>query len=240
MTALLDSLTELGQSDSFYDDLPDEALDQMLVELALVYSNPEADPELVQLTALAAAELELNTSNGGEVTDSVVTVAFSLLDGGDETDPDVGTIVSDVIESAFGGLDSEQFTDTLSSLQNAANAYEAFGDAITVETDENGDTVVDSPADVNVEAVAQDAVVAIAISEIVTAFEADNPGDTIDTQEELLAFTSAASDPDDEDYLASKATFDAAMDNLAANESFDNILLASGLSDLFSFGEEGV
>ena len=260
--ALIDELSVLSQSDTFYADLvaqdeavgPGEqsALDQILEELGNVYTNEDGSPiedpteeqeAEIQAAALAAAEIELQTSSGAEVANSLVTVAFGLIGGDDEGEGegggDGGDIVSDVIESAFGGLTGDEFTETLSSLQNAAVAFEAFGNTIDVETDENGDVVsVDSPPDVNVESVAQNAVVAIALSEIVVAFEDDNPGETIDSQEELLDLAAQASDETDPNHAASKATFDAAMEALDTNEAFDNILVASGLADLFSFGDE--
>ena len=263
--ALIDELAILSQSDDFYANLiaqdleqqnldpnTPSALDQILEELGNVYTNEDGSPiadateeevAAIRAAALAAAEIELQTSSGAEVANSLVTVAFGLIGGDEGGEGEGGTegsdIVTDVIESAFGALSADDFTETLSSLQNAAVAFEAFGNTIDVVTDENGDVVsVDSPPDVNIESVAQNAVVAIALSEIVTAYEADNPGETIDSQEELLALTEAASDTENPDYAASKATIDAAMDALDANTAFDNILVASGLADLFSFGDE--
>ncbi len=258
--ALVDELANLSQSSAFYDELveqdlanPEEpsALDQILEELGAVYTNadgtPVVDPApedvpLIQQAALIAADIELNTSNGAEVVDSLVTAAFGLIgDTGGGTEPAPGqsfeSIVSDMINASFGSLTGEEFTETLSSLKNAAVAYEAFGGTVEGERDATTDEVISvtAPEDANIEAVAQNAAVAIVLTEIVVEYEAAT-GQTINSQEELTALATSAADTSDPGYAESSAIITAAVTNLETNTSFDNILVASGLADLLNLG----
>jgi hypothetical protein len=215
---LLVAVTDLLESDSFYQDIAedDEVRAAVLDNLSEIYAGgSDADLADQQQASLLVAEIELNSTAAGEVTDDFVNVITEILDAPQES----GTpeeFTETIVAQVFSDVTAENFDDTLDALLAASEAYTFYGESL----DDSGEVVV--PEDSNAGAVAQNAVVAILISEIV-----DVDGD----QPELLSIEEFEAivindEPFPEDFALEGNPME---ENLA----LANILNASGFEDLF-------
>ena len=220
---LLAAVTDLVESDSFYQDIAedDKVRNAVLTNLSEIYAD-DSDADLAdqQQAALLVAEIELNSTAAGEVVDDFVNVVTEIL----EEPPESGTVeefAETIVTQVFADVTEDNFDETLDALFAAADAYTFYGESL----DDSGEVV--TPEDSNAGAVAQDAVVAILISKIV-----DIDGD----QPELLSIEEfEAIVIDDEPF---PADFAIEENPLEENTALVNILAASGMDDLFSTGEE--
>ncbi|MBT3275132.1 MAG: hypothetical protein HN368_18400 [Spirochaetales bacterium] len=233
--ALIATIENLVQSDSFYDDLAADETGELktavIDNLTAIYeayeaASAEEQTPAAQQQALDAAvliaEVELNSTQAGEVVDNFVTVATTFID----TPPDVSTpdgvdsLVQTVLGDVFADVtDSDSFNATISALLEAADSYTFFGENLDTDTTT---PELDIPADSSAGAVAQDAVVALLVFEVLT-----NSGGTL-TQAEL------------EDVVINDAPFPADFavtgNPLEDNTALANVLDASGLGGLFEGG----
>ena len=220
---LLTVISDLIESDSFYEDIADNDVvrEAVIGNLSEIYSGG-SDAELAdqQQASLLVAEIELNSTAAGDVVDDFVNVMTKII----EEPPESGSaeeFTETIVTQVFADVTEENFDETLVALFAAADAYTFYGESL----DDSGEIVV--PDDSNTGAVAQDAVVAILISEIV---------DLDGGQDELLSvgeFRSIVIDdePFPEDFAIEE-------NPLEENEALVNILTASGMEDMFSGQEE--
>lgn len=217
---LLETVTELLETDSFMQDVAgDEDIRTAVLEnLAEIYDeSSDADITEQQQASLLVAEIELNSTAAGEVVDDFVNVMDEIL----EEPPDSGSpeeFAETVVTAVFADVTEDNFDETLDALLAAAEAYTFYGESL----DDTGEVV--APENLNTGAVAQDAIVAILISEIVDVDGAgDQPG--LLTLKEFKAIV-VDDAPFPEDF--------AIVENpLEENVALVNILDASGMEDFF-------
>jgi hypothetical protein len=216
---LLSVITDLSESDTFFEDIAKDKDTRAAVvgSLIEIYSDgSEAETADKQQASLLVAEVELSTTQAGNVVNDFVNVLTEYVEEPPESG-DAEAIAETVVTKAFSKVTEENFDETLDALLAAGEAYTFYGESL----DDSGEIAV--PQDTNAGAVAQDAIVAILVSEIV-----DTDGD----QPELLSpeeFKAVV--VDDEPFPE-----DFALENspLEENQALVNILEASGLEDLFS------
>lgn len=221
---LLAAVTNLLESDSFYQDiaLNDEVREAVLDNLSEIYAgDSNADLADQQQASLLVAEIELNSTAAGEVVDDFVNVMTAII----EAPPESGSaeeFAETIVTEVFADVTEVNFDETLNALLAAAEAYTFYGESL----DDSGEVV--APEDSNSGAVAQDAIVAILISEIV-----DLDGD----QPELLSIEEfEAIVINDEPFPENFAIVENPMEE---NVALVNILNASGMEGLFPAQEEG-
>ena len=218
---LLSAVTELLETDSFMQDIAEdeEIRTALLDNLSEIYDEgSDADIEDQQQASLLVAEIELNSTAAGGVVDDFVKVMDEIL----EDPPESGSpeeLAETVVAAIFADVTEDNFDETLDALLAAADAYTFYGESL----DDSGEVV--APEDSNAGAVAQDAVVAILISEIVDVDgSGDQPG--LLTLEEFEAIV-VDDAPFQEDFAIEENPFE-------ENVALVNILDASGMEDFFS------
>ena len=218
---LLDTIEDLTESDTFYEDLAaDETLKEAFTgSLIAIYNDEEAPLEQQQDAALLAADIALNSTDAGLVVDRFVDMALGFA----ENPPDLSApekLVEDILGAVFEGIALADFAATIGALQDAAVAYTEYGENLDV--DETGTAF--APPDDNIGAIAQSAVVSIIVNEMLTQ---SNP--LLETAD-LQAFV--------EDPAANPLpAFTLNRDPFTDNDALGNILEASGLGDLLNMGD---
>ncbi len=216
---LLSAISDLSESDTFFEDISkDKDTRAAVVEsLAEIYSSSsEAGTADKQKASLLAAEIELGTTGAGDVVDDFVNVLTEYVEEPPESG-DAEAIAETVVTKAFSSVTNDTFDETLDALLAAGEAYTYYGESL----DDGGEIVV--PEGTNSGAVAQDALVAILVSEIVDT-DGDQP--SLLSPDEFKAVV-VDNEPFPEDF-----SFESSP--LEENEALKNILEASGLEDLFS------
>lgn len=222
-TELIDTVEELVESDSFYQDIEQEIADTGTSEtrtaivdnLNEVIADPDADTADKQDAAVLVAEIELNTTAAGQVVDNFVGVAAGLIDGTIDT-TNTDTFAQDIIEDVFAGTDitdETSFDEALAGLLAAADAYTYYGESL----DDTGEVV--APEGDNIGAIAQDAVVALLLDDVLA-------NSTL-TGDDLKAYVLDGTP---------LPTITITGDPLVDNTAISNILDASGLGDLIDQG----
>ncbi len=216
---LLAAVTDLIESESFFQDIAgdDEIREALLSNLSEIYNaGSDADLAEQQQASLLVAEIELNTTAAGDVADNFVNVITEIL----ENPPESGTaeeFAETIVSQVFMDVTEESFDETIAALLSAAEAYSFYGESL----DASGEIVV--PEGSNSGAIAQDAVVAILISEIVD-LDGDRP-ELLSIEEFKAIVVNDEPFPDD---------FAMAENPLEENQALVNILEAAGMENLFS------
>lgn len=226
---LVDLLNDLVVDESFYEEIEPEALVAIVESLVIVYEDPESTAEEIQDAAILAADIELATSGGDEVIETVVEVVLDLIEGGDSggeatggevpgepaEEPDIFDFVAATLAAAFEEVDEDtEFDATVDALVAAAAAYEALGLSLQ---DLDGDGAVDSPPGTNMGAIAQEAIVAIFVAETIDAMTRDGLADVA--------------------YRGAEVVLAEGRDPTTDNVALSNILVASGMADLLFAGD---
>ena len=206
--AFLNALTVAGSSDEFYEDLSDEDREKIITNLEEIYQG-DGDPETVSEAAALAGQTALQGTDAGEMVNNVVDLLSSDGDFG-SVDELLTALVPDGVRD-----DADAVKQILTDFTVAAAAYRAFGEEIREDLD--GDGTLDSPADVNMGEVAQNAVIAILVDTIVS--DLDNGIDEL---------TSAIVNDD----YTSLEDLDPVEDANAAGSALNKILEAGGLGGL--------
>lgn len=226
---LLDTVGDLIESPSFYEDLIAEAAasggtsetkDAILEGLNGIIGESDGDttPE-EQEAALLVAEIELNTTAAGDVVDNFVTAATGLIDGDIDTS-DTEALAEEIIGEVFVGVDSpEALHEAIDALLDAAVAFEFYGNSL--DDNDTGEVVV--PEGDNIGAVAQDAVVALLVAEVL------DPSTGL-TADDLVAYAF-------DDSVTTLPPFTLDGDPLTDNPALSNIIDASGLGALLEMEE---
>lgn len=214
---LLDEIEQLMETDTFFADIAenDEIRTALVENLSEIYAGgSDADLEEQQRASLLVAEIELNTTAAGIVVNDFVNVLTEFIEEPPESDgPE--ELVEALVSQVFSSVTADNFDQTLDALLAAAEAYTFYGESL----DDTGEVV--APENVNSGAVAQDAIVAILISEIV---DDDQPG--------LLSVADLRSivvdgEPFPDDFVIEN-------NPLEENIALVNILDASGLEGFFA------
>jgi hypothetical protein len=222
---LLDRVSDLVESDDFYDDIAAEAAasadgtsetkDAIIRNLNEIIDNATEPTRESQKAALLVAEVELNSTIAGEVVDNFVVVATSFI----ETPPDTSNpeqLAQDLIEQVFGDVnDPDEVILALDALLKAADAYKYYGESLDTSS---GQAV--APPDDNIGAIAQDAVISLLVAEMLDA-------STGLTQSDLEAFIADGTP---------LPAFTISGDPFTDNTALVNILEASGIGDLLNLG----
>ena len=217
-TELLSSVTQLIETESFFAEMAeDDDIKAAVVEnLAEIFeSGSTADLADQQQASILVAEIELNTTAAGDVVDGFVNVMTEFLQEPADSG-DYEGIAETLVTEAFAGVTADTFDETLAALLAAGEAYTFYGESL----DDSGEVV--APEEVNSEAIAQGAIVAIIISDIVDT-DGDQPG--LLSEEELRAVVVDGA-PFPEDFTVESSP-------LEDNEALENIMIASDLEDLF-------
>ena len=209
---LLDLLEQLLESDTFYDDLDEAQLDAILAALQEIMDSADSPVDQLQDAALLAAEIELNSTDGGTVVDTVVDVVDDIISEGLDESSTPEAFFTDLIKTAFADVPPENFDDTVAAFLSAAAAFTIFGNSLI---DLDGDGTIDGPPGSNMGAIAQDAIVAIIIASVITDMGA------------------AAL----EDIAYGEGTVSSSVGNpMEDNPALNNIIEAAGMTELFDFG----
>jgi len=223
---LLNTVGDLVESDSFYDDIAAEEaasggssetkvaiLDGLnaIITDAGGQTTPEA-----QNAALLIAEIELNTTVAGVVVDSFVNVATGLLDQTSTApDPaDTQAFTEYLIGQVFTDIPKDQTSvgAGIAALLSAADAYTYYGESLS----STGTVAV--PAGDNIGAIAQDAVVSLLVAELINAGISEAQLTDFIVNGTPLPVVTFAGDP------------------LTTNLALSNILEASGIGAAFGLG----
>jgi len=216
---LLSTVAVLVETDTFFEEIAaDEEVRTSVVEgLSAIYDDgSEADIAEKQKASLLVAEIELNTTGAGEVVDDFVNVLTEYIEQPPESNGAEETVEA-IVTKVFADVTEENFDETLNALLAAAEAYTYYGESL----DDAGD--VTAPEGTNSGAVAQNAVVAILVSEMIDT-DGDDPG--LLSPEEFKAVV-VDDEPFPEDFVLEN-------NPIEENEALVNILSASGMEDLFT------
>ena len=216
---LLTEVARLLETETFLSDIAenDELRRAVVENLKEVYADgSKTSLEEQQQAALFVAEIELNTTTAGQVVDDFVKVLTEYGEGASESDGAEG-MAETLVKQLFSTVTEENFDETLDALLAAAEAFTFYGESLG----DSGAAAV--PEGVNSGAVAQDAFVAIFISEIVDV-EGDRP-ELLDIEE--LKSVVLRGEPFPGDFVID--------DNpVEENQALANILRASDLEGLFT------
>lgn len=246
---LLDAIGDLTENSDFFEMLDEleattpgakaEILAEIFDGLASVYTDTSIPVEERQEAAIMTAEIYLSSNEEAqEVVNTIVAVAFGAIE-----DPEsLGSLeetVTTLLEDAFGSV--ENLEAALDALSGASGAYEVFG--ITIDPSQF-ETLAEStrasasvavttmeygaPEAWNIGAIAQNALVAIAIQTFLDVYF-ESTGDEITTVEEIIT---VATDP--AYYYIVEEVIDRLLNGTENRYvAFRNILRAAGLADLF-------
>ena len=241
---LVDAISELVGSDSFYADLAADETGEMkgtviggLTKIFETYEDlpeeeqtPEAQQQALDASVLVA-EVELNSTEAGQVIDNFVTVATTFIDDPPDfsTPEGITDLAESVMTEVFADVtDSESFNEAITALLEAADAFTFYGENLDTDPDTEE---LEIPEGTDVGSVAQDAIVALLVAEVLTAPEPTpenpNPEPPL-TVEELEAVVIGGEEFPDE--------FAMSGNPLEDNEALGNVLEASGLAALFEGG----
>jgi hypothetical protein len=244
--SLIDTIAELADSSAFYESIADQSAEDAEVvatittALADVYESTDetVTQQQKQEAAVLAAEIFLKSNvEAEEAVDSVLVAAFDLMPAEGEPAPTLEDAVAVILDNAFAAV--EDLDATLTSLENAAAAYEAFGlalEALPAYRDVRVAAITDQISDaINFEDAAIKALFSIAVKTFLAVYDdVINPGVVGDrpTLEDIIEIaTNPAVSPNNTILLNT-------ADELLANNNFMNILRATpGIDQLLdSFG----
>ncbi|MFA6508576.1 MAG: hypothetical protein WCT14_20930 [Treponemataceae bacterium] len=217
-----DTLAALGRdtdSPSFYEDLTVDTTtrDAILDDLNTIIADPASSDSDVQTAATYSAEIILNTTETGDVVNSLADGIIDTANSGDSMTPE--SLVSSFIAPAGDVLDTqEEFSNFIQDMRDLKATFDALAGAV-------------DPSVVSVDGnIAQAAVVAYALVSIVDA----SPGaDDAAKAESLRSVLSSLLDPNIPDQTLI-LTGSPLTEIVADGTSLFTILAAAGLSSLSS------
>jgi hypothetical protein len=156
--AFVDSIAEAAESPRFLNGLSAAERDSLTTSLADVYGG-SADVATRQEAAILAATVNITGTAAGDTINNVADIVTSGTTN-DFSDPQ--KLLEAIIPAEAQG-DATAVQAILDDLVQAAAAYDALGTTLT-----SGGDNADPPADANMTAIAQNAVVALAIQSLST------------------------------------------------------------------------
>lgn len=160
--AFVDSIAEAAESPRFLNGLSAAERDSLTTSLADVY-NGSADVATRQEAAILAATVNITGTAAGDTINNVADIVTS---GNTNDFSDPQKLLEAIIPAEAQG-DATAVQAILDDLVQAAAAYQVLGDTLVASAD--------PPADANMTAIAQNAVVALAIKNLV-----DQPGKDVE------------------------------------------------------------
>lgn len=216
----IEALDRDSDSPTFYEDLEEDPATTAIIldTLEGIYDDPNASSAEVEEAALFASAIILNTSEAGDVVNSL---AEGLLELGTSDAPTEADIISAFLNPVDDLLDdSTAFDDFIDQMIALTNIYDKLADAV----DDSGTT--DLSGDV-----AQAAAVAFILEGVVESIDAPD----VESQIEALRLALVEitdDDPNTDGSLTFVAGADPFADVVADGSSLLSILTAAGMGDI--------
>ena len=149
-------IAEAAESPQFFDELRNDPDARTAIQNRLreIYNDENASEREVRTASALSATIEIETTDGAAVVNNLVDVFLDEGSDGDFSDP--GTLVRNVFPDSVRN-DPEALAAQIESFNQAADAYEVYGNGLTEEN---------QPEGTNSGEVAQRAAVAILVSEL--------------------------------------------------------------------------
>ncbi|MFP4535676.1 MAG: hypothetical protein ACLFNP_08135 [Spirochaetaceae bacterium] len=206
-----EDIADAAESPQFFEELEDdpEAKEALQDRLQEIYNDPNASDSDRRTAAVVSGDIEMETTEGGEIVNNVVDVVLDEEGGGEFSDP--GTFIRNTFPESVRN-DPEELEAQIESFRTAAEAYYAYGEGLT----EDG-----VPDGANSGEIAQRATVAILMDTL-----AEQAGGT----DELVADIQA------DDYSSYSDPTESALGTEDEPEPLRNILDVAGLTSVVEGG----
>jgi hypothetical protein len=216
----IEALDRDSNSPTFYEDLEEnpETAQIILDTLEVIYTDPVASPAEVEEAALYASAIILNTTDAGDVVNSL---AEGLLELGSSDEPTEADIISAFLNPVNDLIDdATDFDDFINQMIALTDIYDELADAVG----ESGTTNLSGD-------VAQAAAVAYILAGVVDAIDAPDQDAQIEALR-LALIEITDDDPMTDGALTFTAGADPFADVVATDSSLLAILEAAGMGDI--------